>query len=83
VAPRRRGRLGKTIEACLILSRLVRTDRADRVLVVAPSTLTVQWLGELWRKFHQVFVLLDAKRRADVAKDHGPISTRSTRTGVP
>ncbi len=64
--------LGKTIEACLILSRLVRTDRADRILVVAPSTLTVQWLGELWRKFHQVFVLLDAKRRADVAKDHGP-----------
>lgn len=64
--------LGKTIEACLILSRLVRTERADRVLVVAPSTLTVQWLGELWRKFHQVFVLLDAKRRADVAKDHGP-----------
>ena len=64
--------LGKTIEACLVLSRLVRTERADRVLVVAPSTLTVQWLGELWRKFHQVFVLLDAKRRADVAKDHGP-----------
>lgn len=64
--------LGKTIEACLILSRLVRTERADRVLVVVPSTLTVQWLGELWRKFHQVFVLLDSKRRADVAKDHGP-----------
>ena len=64
--------LGKTIEACLVLSRLVRTERADRVLVVAPSTLTVQWLGELWRKFHQVFVLLDARRRADVAKDHGP-----------
>jgi ATP-dependent helicase HepA len=63
--------LGKTIEACLILSRLVRTERADRVLVVAPSTLTVQWLGELWRKFHQVFVLLDGKRRADVATDHG------------
>ena len=64
--------LGKTIEACLILSRLVRTERADRILVVVPSTLTVQWLGELWRKFHQVFVLLDGKRRADVAKDHGP-----------
>ncbi len=64
--------LGKTIEACLVLSRLVRTERADRVLVVAPSTLTVQWLGELWRKFHQVLVLLDAKRRADVATDHGP-----------
>ncbi|HSB63573.1 MAG TPA: SNF2-related protein, partial [Thermoanaerobaculia bacterium] len=49
--------LGKTIEACLILSRLLRTERADRALVVAPATLTVQWLGELYRKFHQTFVL--------------------------
>lgn len=64
--------LGKTIEACLVLSRLARTERADRILVVAPSTLTVQWLGELWRKFHQVLVLLDSRRRADVATDHGP-----------
>ena len=63
--------LGKTIEACLILSRLLRTDRADRALVVAPSTLTVQWLGELYRKFHQTFVLLDRRRREDVAKEHG------------
>ncbi len=63
--------LGKTIEACLILSRLLRTDRADRTLIVAPATLTVQWLGELYRKFHQTFVLLDRKRREDVLKDHG------------
>ena len=63
--------LGKTVEACLITNHLVRTGRADRVLVVAPETLTVQWLGELWRKFHQVFVLLDDKRIADVKKDFG------------
>ncbi len=63
--------LGKTIEACLVLSRLLRTDRADRALVVAPQTLTVQWLGELYRKFHQTFVLLDRRRRDDVAKEHG------------
>lgn len=64
--------LGKTVEACLILSRLLRTGRAERALVIAPATLTVQWLGELWRKFHQVFVLLDAARRADVARELGP-----------
>jgi ATP-dependent helicase HepA len=64
--------LGKTIEACLVLSRLVRTGRAERCLVVAPETLTVQWLGELWRKYHQVFVLLDEARLADVVRDHGP-----------
>lgn len=63
--------LGKTVEACLILSRLLRAGRADRVLVVAPSTLTVQWLGELYRKFHQIFVLLDETRRQDVYHDQG------------
>ncbi len=64
--------LGKTVEACLIMNRLMRAGRADRVLVVAPASLTVQWLGELYRKFHQIFVLLDADRRKDVAKDFGP-----------
>lgn len=63
--------LGKTVEACLILNRLLRTGRADRTLVVAPATLTVQWLGELWRKYHQVFVLIDDRRLADVEKDYG------------
>src|SRR5687767_12996972 len=59
--------LGKTIEASLILNRLVHAGKAERCLVVAPDALTVQWLGELWRKYHQVFTLLDAQRLADVA----------------
>jgi ATP-dependent helicase HepA len=63
--------LGKTVEACLILNRLLHTGRAERTLVVAPETLVLQWLGELWRKYHQVFVLLDDKRLTDVAKDYG------------
>lgn len=63
--------LGKTVEACLILNRLLHTGRAERTLVVAPETLTLQWLGELWRKYHQVFVLLDDKRLDDVIKDYG------------
>jgi len=63
--------LGKTVEACLILQRLVHTGRAGRVLIIAPATLVVQWLGELWRKHHQVFTLLDEPRLADVARDFG------------
>ena len=63
--------LGKTIEAALIMNRLLHTQQIERCLVVVPEALTVQWLGELWRKYHQVFTLLDAPRLADVARDFG------------
>ena len=63
--------LGKTIEAALILNRLVHAGKVERCLVVAPDTLTVQWLGELWRKYHQAFTLLDSARLADVERDFG------------
>jgi ATP-dependent helicase HepA len=63
--------LGKTIEAALIMNRLLHTQRIERCLVVAPEALTVQWLGELWRKYHQVFTLLDPPRLADVERDFG------------
>jgi ATP-dependent helicase HepA len=63
--------LGKTIEAALIMNRLLHTEKIERCLVVAPEALTVQWLGELWRKYHQVFTLLDPARLADVARDFG------------
>ena len=70
--------LGKTIEACLILNHLVHARRStrsgqgvERCLLVVPEALTVQWLGELWRKYHHVFTLLDGPRLADVARDFG------------
>jgi ATP-dependent helicase HepA len=63
--------LGKTIEAALIMNRLLHTRTIDRCLVVVPEALTVQWLGELWRKYHQVFTLLDPPRLADVVRDFG------------
>lgn len=63
--------LGKTVEACLVMNRLILTGKAERTMVVAPGTLVVQWLGELWRKYHQVFVLLDKKRLADISRDYG------------
>jgi ATP-dependent helicase HepA len=63
--------LGKTVEACLIMNRLLHSGRAHRVMVVAPEALTVQWLGELWRKYHRIFTLLDDDRLGDARRAQG------------
>ena len=47
--------LGKTIEACLVLHRLLLTGRAGRVLVLAPEHLVHQWFVELLRRFNLTF----------------------------
>ncbi len=62
--------LGKTIQACLIFAALHAEGRAGRTLILTPSPLVVQWLGELWRKFHRVFVMVDEERLSDVAIEH-------------
>jgi ATP-dependent helicase HepA len=49
--------LGKTIEACLILHRLISTGRAGRALVVAPEHLVHQWFVELLRRFNLTFTI--------------------------
>ncbi|MEZ4458478.1 MAG: helicase-related protein [bacterium] len=64
--------LGKTVVACMIASGLIRMGRISSAVIFAPETLTVQWLGELYRKFHQVFVHVDAERIAAVRTDFGP-----------
>ncbi len=56
--------LGKTIEAGMIYAALAQTGLAKRVLVVTPAHLTVQWLAELYNKFHSLFTLLDGERLA-------------------
>lgn len=54
--------LGKTIEAGMILARLLATGRVARVLVLAPGSLTSQWLVELLRRFNLTFALFDEER---------------------
>ncbi len=54
--------LGKTIEACLILHRLILTGRAGRVLVLVPEPLIHQWFVELLRRFQLSFSLFDEER---------------------
>ena len=41
--------LGKTLEAGLILSRLLKLERVSRALIIVPDTLQVQWLVEIGR----------------------------------
>ena len=54
--------LGKTIEACLIVQRLLTTGRASRVLVLVPETLVHQWFVELLRRFNLWFSIYDESR---------------------
>lgn len=57
--------LGKTIEAGLILNQQLHRQRAHKVLVLVPETLTHQWLVEMQRRFHLAFSLLNAERLED------------------
>lgn len=54
--------LGKTIEACLILHRMLLTGRAARVLILTPESLIHQWFVELLRRFQLQFSIYDEDR---------------------
>jgi ATP-dependent helicase HepA len=54
--------LGKTIEACLILQRLLAVGRARRILILVPETLVHQWFVELLRRFNLWFSIYDEER---------------------
>jgi ATP-dependent helicase HepA len=51
--------LGKTIETCLILHRLLLSERIDRVLILVPHSLVHQWFVELLRRFNIVVRIFD------------------------
>jgi ATP-dependent helicase HepA len=63
--------LGKTVVACLVTAALVRMGRVGKAVVVAPETLSVQWLGELYRKFHSIFTHIDAERLETIVGEFG------------
>ncbi len=56
--------LGKTIEACLILHRLLLNGRISRVLILVPETLLHQWFVEVLRRFNMWFNIFDEERCA-------------------
>jgi len=62
--------LGKTIEAGIVIEELIARGRADRVLIVAPAPLTVQWQAEMREKFDRNFVIYDRETVRTHRKSH-------------
>jgi ATP-dependent helicase HepA len=56
--------LGKTIEACLILHRLMVCGLVGRVLILVPHALVHQWFVELLRRFNLSFSIFNEERCA-------------------
>lgn len=63
--------LGKTIEACLIVHRLIVTGQISRVLVLLPDSLIHQWFVEFYRRFNLTFSIFDEERCRDFENDGG------------
>ncbi|WP_158966777.1 RNA polymerase-associated protein RapA [Paraglaciecola sp. L3A3] len=61
--------LGKTIEAALIIHQQILTARAQRVLIVVPSSLVHQWLVEMLRRVNLAFSVFDEERCQAMAED--------------
>lgn len=51
--------LGKTIEAGLIIHKLLLNERIERVLIITPEPLVNQWFVEMLRRFNLIFVIVD------------------------
>lgn len=73
--------LGKTIEAGLVLQELLLRQQADFVLIVAPSSVCLQWQGEMQRRFGLRFEVMSRQfvmyRRQDRGFGTNPWSTHN------
>ena len=63
--------LGKTIEACLIIHRLLLSGRISRVLILVPESLVHQWFVETLRRFNMWFHIFD-EERAEAIEETAP-----------
>ena len=63
--------LGKTIEAALIFEEMKMRKMVDKVLIVTPSNLTMQWKDELKTKFNEEFLIVDGNSFKGLKQVHG------------
>jgi ATP-dependent helicase HepA len=62
--------LGKTIEACLILHRLLVSGRVRRALLLVPESLVHQWFIEMHRRFNLRPAVFDEERCVAIEAGH-------------
>jgi ATP-dependent helicase HepA len=70
--------LGKTIEACLVLHRLMVAGRVSRCLIVVPEHLVHQWFVELLRRFNCVCTILSGENCGADGDGHDPFHNDMT-----
>ncbi len=63
--------LGKTVEAGLVLSELLIRRRINRVLILTPASLRIQWRDELWDKFSLPFEVVDREYTMNLKRTLG------------
>lgn len=63
--------LGKTIEAGLVLREMLLRKRIDFIVVLAPSSMTLQWQDELAAKFGLTFEIIDREFLAKLRRSRG------------
>jgi superfamily II DNA or RNA helicase len=63
--------LGKTVEAGLILTELLLRRRIQRVLILTPASLRLQWRESMWEKFSLPFDFVDRGETQTLRKKLG------------
>jgi ATP-dependent helicase HepA len=66
--------LGKTMEACLIINRLLLSERIERVLIITPEPLVNQWFVEIFRKFNLIFTIVDSDFCESIEASHPDVN---------
>lgn len=63
--------LGKTIESGMVVLELMLRHRANRVLVVCPSSLQIKWRDEMLEKFGLDFAIVDSALIKHLRRERG------------
>lgn len=70
--------LGKTLEAGILMSELIKRRKGRRILVVAAKSMMLQFQQEMWERFTIPLVSLDSSRiqqiRAEIPANANPFS---------